>query len=88
MSKTVQTPSGPPAERFRRAIAQAESEGVEKAAMVLRLTRGDEAKLKRDPRVATDEISFLGGEMRFLGVKVACGSVVESALDRGLDVQA
>jgi hypothetical protein len=80
-------PRRPPAERFRRLIAEAEGEGVERAAMVLRITLGDEAKLKRDPSVATEEISFLKGEMRFLGVKVVAGTVRESELDRGLTVQ-
>jgi hypothetical protein len=71
-----------PAE-FRHAIAAAEADGVAREAMVLRLTLRDDAELKRDPAVAMDEISFVGGEMRFLGVRVVAGGVPVSSLDRG-----
>ena len=76
----------PPALRprdFRAAIDQAERDGIAKADMTLRLTLRDEAELKRDPAIAIDEISFAGGEMRFLGVKVAPGGVTASSLDLG-----
>lgn len=71
-----------PAE-FRHAIAQAERDGVAPAAMTLRLTRRDEADLKRDPAVALADISFAGGEMRYLGVLVVAGGVTVSTLDLG-----
>lgn len=87
MTKTMPPSPRPPAERFRRLIAEAENDGVERTAMVLRVTLGDAAKLKRDPLVEIAEISFLEGEMRFLGVKVVAGSVTESALDRGAAVE-
>lgn len=79
MSKT-KTPPGPikstaAAAGYRAAIAKAEAAGVAKADMVLRLTLKNDADLKRDRTVGVHEISFLGGEMRFLGVKVVAGGV-------------
>ena len=49
--------------------------------MTLRLTLTDASQIKRDPSVPVDDISFIDGEMRFLGVKVVQGSVATSALD-------
>lgn len=65
---------------LRAAIAEAESAGGDIAKMTLHLTHRDAALFKRSPAVAMEEISFLGGEMRFLGVKVEIGSVTVSAL--------
>jgi hypothetical protein len=73
----------PTAVGFRQAIAQAETDGIDKTDMTLRVTFRDESELKRDPSVRIDEISFLGGEMRFLGVKVVSGGITTSTLDRG-----
>ena len=47
---------------------------------MLKLTLMDSSKLKRDPQIAMDEISFSDGEMRYLGVKVKQGGVVASQL--------
>ena len=66
---------------YRAAIAKAEAEGIAKADMVLRLTRKNDADLKRDRSVDVHEISFLGGEMRFLGVKVVAGGVDVASLE-------
>jgi hypothetical protein len=65
---------------LRAAIAEAEVAGTDRNALVLHLTHRDASLFKRSPAVAQDEISFLGGEMRFLGVKVEVGSVTVSAL--------
>jgi hypothetical protein len=50
--------------------------------MRLRLTLGDASALKRDGSLAVSDISFVGGEMRFLGVLVEAGGIPESKLDR------
>jgi hypothetical protein len=73
----------PPAVVFREAIEKAEAEGVKKAKMTLRLTLRDDSDLKRDRTLAVSDISFVDGEMRFLGVKVEPGGVVTSVLDQG-----
>lgn len=63
---------------LRTAIAEAEGRGVERAAMLLKLTHTDASVLKRSHDVADDEISFEGG-MTFLGVRVETGTVTVSA---------
>lgn len=65
---------------LRAAIADAGDKGEDLSVMTLHLTHRDAALLKRSPAVAMEEISFLGGEMRFLGVKVEVGAVTVSAL--------
>jgi len=65
---------------LREAIADADGQGADRADLTLHLTHRDAALLKRSPAVAMEEISFLGGEMRFLGVKVEVGSVTVSSL--------
>lgn len=65
---------------LRAAIADADDQGADRAGLTLHLTHRDAALLKRSPAVAMEEISFLGGEMRFLGVRVEVGSVTVSAL--------
>jgi hypothetical protein len=66
---------------FRTAIEKAEAEGARRDEMVLRLTSRDAADLKRDKTIAVADISFAGGVMRFLGVKVVQGGLEASALD-------
>jgi hypothetical protein len=68
-------------ETFRTAIEKAEAEGARRDEMVLRLTSRDAADLKRDKTIAVADISFAGGVMRFLGVKVVQGGLEPSALD-------
>lgn len=70
-----------PAVYFRGEIEKAEAAGLARAGMILRLTRADESKLKRDPSLAISDISFSEGAMRFLGVKVEGGGVTVSALE-------
>lgn len=65
---------------LRAAIGEAEGAGVDRDALILHLTHRDAALFKRSPAIAMEEISFLGGEMRFLGVKVEIGAVTVSAL--------
>jgi hypothetical protein len=67
--------------QLRQWIAAAELEGHAAGDMLLRLTCGDAAALKRHPDVAVHEISFAMGEMRFIGVRVQEGSVTTSTLD-------
>jgi hypothetical protein len=87
MSRAAQSsasrPAGPPAPRFRTQIDAAVADGVNLTDMTLRLTLTDLTKLKRDPSVPVSDISFSGGVMRYLGVKVEQGGVTESVLDRG-----
>jgi len=65
---------------LRNAITEAEGRGVKRKKMMLHLTHRDASLLKRSPVVADDEISFEGGEMRFLGVQVDIGEVAVSVL--------
>lgn len=71
------------AEVFRAAIEKATQEGYGIDDMLLRLTLGDASELKRDRTLALEDISFKGGVMRFLGVKVAPGGITTSRLDCG-----
>ena len=74
---------GPPASVFRKEIEAAEADGVHRNDMTLRLTLSDVTALKRDRDLPVADISFTGGVMRYLGVKVEQGGVPESTLDRG-----
>ena len=69
-----------PAVHFRGEIEKAEEAGFAREDMVLRLTLTDVSKLKRDTSLAVADISFSGGAMRFLGVRVEVGGVPESVL--------
>ena len=69
-----------PAIHFRGEIEKAEAAGFARDDMVLRLTLTDVSKLKRDASLAVADISFSGGAMRFLGVRVEGGGVAESVL--------
>jgi hypothetical protein len=51
--------------------------------MTLRMTLRDVSELKRDPKVATEDISFRDGKMTYLGVFVETGGVTVSDVDRG-----
>lgn len=68
------------AARFQREIEAAESDGVARSEMVVRLTLSDESRLRRDPAVAVSDIRFSGGVMRFLDVRVQPGGTSESRL--------
>lgn len=70
----------PPAERFKAEIEKAQADGASLSDLLLQLTFGDAAKLKRDRNVSTDDISFRDGEIRYLGVKVVEGGAEASAL--------
>lgn len=67
--------------RFRPQIAAALAEGVAIDDMTLCLTLIDTSRLTRDATTPVADISFAGGVMRFLGVKVATGGITESALN-------
>lgn len=67
---------------FRAEIDRAEAQGVSRDDMVLHLTLRDMSQLKRDPSLALADISFAGGVMKYLGVKVVDGGVSTSALGR------
>ena len=73
----------PPAPRFRTEIETAEAAGAARDDMVLHLTLNDSTALRRDRTLAVTDLSFTGGVMRYLGVKVEQGGVPESTLDRG-----
>ena len=74
---------GPPARVFRTQIEAAEADGVDRNDMTLRLTLSDVTALKRDRDLPVADISFAGGVMRYLGVKIEQGGIAESILDRG-----
>jgi hypothetical protein len=70
-----------PGHVFRKQIEAALASGAAVEDMTLRLTLGDVHKLKRDTSLALSDISFAGGVMRFLGVKIEQGGVAASALE-------
>jgi hypothetical protein len=70
----------PPGQRFKPEIENARAGGANSADLLLHLTFGDASKLKRDPNVSLEDLSFEGGETRYLGVKVVEGGVAASAL--------
>jgi hypothetical protein len=78
---TPRPPASPDA-RFRDQIEAAAAEGVPREDMTLRLTLRDTHLLTRDPKTPLADISYSGGVMRFLGVKVEKGGVADSTLDR------
>jgi hypothetical protein len=73
---------GPPGRHFAAEIAAALAEGHTASEMRLRLTLRDASAIKRDASLAVSDISFVGGEMRFLGVLIEAGGISESTLDR------
>ena len=72
-----------PAAVFRKQIEAALAEGVAADDMTLKLTYGDATHLRRDASLAVADISFTGGVMRYLGVKIEQGGVAASSLVRG-----
>jgi hypothetical protein len=68
--------------RFRTEIERAASEGADIEDLTLHLTLGDVEQLKRDRSLPVSDISFTGGAMRYLGVKVVKGDVPASELRR------
>ena len=68
------------ADYFRQEIGKAEAQGVSRDDMTLHLTLGDVNKLRRDRSLAVADISFAGGTMRYLGVKIEQGGVATSVL--------
>ena len=72
-----------PASRFRDQIESAIAEGVAPDQMTLRLTHSDINKIRRDREIPIEAVSFAGGVMRYLGVKVELGGVEASTLVRG-----
>jgi hypothetical protein len=69
-----------PGETFRSEIHKAKLGGVDPSALLLRLTRSDMSRLKRDRNLGVGDISFLDGEMHFLDVLVSEGEVAVSSL--------
>lgn len=79
-------PPRPPARpdpRFRSQIEAAIADGVAREDMTLRLTLRDTHLMSRDPATPVADISYVGGVMRFLGVRIVKGGVDASVLDRG-----
>jgi hypothetical protein len=72
-----------PDRRFRGQIETAIADGVPPEDMTLRLTLRDVNLMTRDPATPLADISYSGGVMRFLGVRIEKGGVPESVLDRG-----
>ena len=66
--------------RFRSEIEAAIASGVSGDSLVLNLTLMDASKLKRDPDVGLEDISFSESEMRYLGILVRQGGVRTSEL--------
>lgn len=74
---------GSAADEARAAIERAESDGVARAAMTLRMTLRDASELKRDPKVAMADIAYGPAGMTYLTVLVEQGGVSVTTLDRG-----
>jgi hypothetical protein len=72
---------GTPASIFRAEIERAVADGRRRDDMRLRLTLGDATALRRDRELPLADLSFAGGEMRFLGVRVQSGGVEKSVLE-------
>ncbi len=70
----------PPGQRFRSEIEKATADGAVISALMLKLTLSDAAKLRRDPSIETEAISFSAGQMRYLGVRVVEGDITTSTL--------
>ena len=70
----------PPGQRFRSEIEKATADGAVISALMLKLTLSDAAKLRRDPSIETEAISFTDGQMRYLGVRVVEGDITTSKL--------
>jgi hypothetical protein len=68
------------AQHFRIEIEKAETAGVPREDMSLHLTLNDVNQLKRDRSLPVTDISFAGGTMRYLGVKVVQGGSSVSVL--------
>ncbi|RAK62461.1 hypothetical protein [Phenylobacterium kunshanense] len=83
MAKVASKPTGSPDSRFRSQIEAAIAEGIAPEDMTLRLTLRDVTLLSRDRSTPVADISYAGGEMRFLGVRVEKGGVDVSSLVRG-----
>ena len=81
-------PPVPARDRLRREIEQAVAAGHALDDMTLKLSLNDVAHLKRDRTLPVADITFTGGVMRYLGVKVDQGGVTESTLDRGASADA
>lgn len=82
MAKVASKPTGSPDARFRSQIQAAIAEGIAPEAMTLRLTLRDVTLLSRERSTPVADISYAGGEMRFLGVRVEKGGVDVSSLVR------
>ena len=65
---------------FRAEIEKAEAAGAARDGMSLHLTLNDVDALKRDRSLSVTDISFAGGTMRYLGVKIVQGGVPASIL--------
>lgn len=72
-----------PSVRLRGQIEAALAAGLALEDMTLRVTHRDRVLLSRDPAIAVADISYVGGVMRFLGVRVETSGGAASALDRG-----
>lgn len=81
LHKATTAPSA--ASQFGKEIEAAVAAGHERDRMTLRLTLGDAHRLRRDPAIPLEDISFAGGVMRFMGVKVVEAHIPASHLDRG-----
>jgi hypothetical protein len=75
-------PGETPAKRFRSQIEAALADGASADDLTLKLTLRDASRLTRDPNTPVADVSFSGGTMRFLGVKIEQGGVAESVLER------
>lgn len=70
---------------FANLVNKAVADGADPATLALRLTLRDESEMKRNRIIAVSDISFAGGQMRFLGVRVLKSQSLHSDLLSGED---
>ena len=80
MSKTQTPPPPPTMAQLRKRLSEALANGHQPQDLVLRLTLRDAALIKRSPVFAEDEIRFVDGTMRVMGVATVAGNVEESGV--------
>jgi len=69
----ISAPRPTVAVRFKVEIERAASQGVDRDDLTLHLTLRDIDQLKRDRTLPIADISFAGGTMKYLGVKIMKG---------------
>ncbi|MFO1015639.1 MAG: hypothetical protein U1E50_17940 [Caulobacteraceae bacterium] len=84
-SSDTRNPTPRNAVEFADLVQAAIADGEAPDGLALALTLRDESEMKRNRAIGLSDISFAGGQMRFLGVRVLRSPGLQSALLRGED---